>query len=209
MSEACRGAHMLFLDGVYIQPTEGKLRFRQIAPPTAEELQTLLHRITHRVAYKKVFTLQTLPPHATGNSRTRLATEAGFSVHAGVAARADQRDKLERPGGDPLCRYISRPAVSEKRLSLTANGQVRYQLKTPYRDGTTHVIFDRGGHPPNSAWRTVVTPAGRGRRLGMGQPEEADSTPEERRFSATWRNLEAPTSGQVAATRRSWISLPA
>jgi hypothetical protein len=65
-----------------------------------------------------------------------------------VAARADQRDRLERSGGDPLCRYISRPAVSEKRLSLTANGQVRYQLKTPYQDGTTHVIFNRGGHPP-------------------------------------------------------------
>ncbi len=41
-----------------------------------------------------------------------------------------------------LCRYISRPAVSEKRLSLTPNGNVRYQLKTPYRDGTTHVIFE-------------------------------------------------------------------
>ncbi len=125
------------------------------------------HSITYRIALgsqrgKKVFTLQTLPPHATGNSRTRLATEAGFSLHASVAARADQREKvragtareaalgykLERPGGDPLCRYISRPAVSEKRLSLTANGQVRYQLKTPYRDGTTHVIFNRGGHPP-------------------------------------------------------------
>jgi hypothetical protein len=39
-------------------------------------------------------------------------------------ARADERQKLER-----LCRYVSRPAVSEKRLSLTANGQVRYQLK--------------------------------------------------------------------------------
>ena len=37
---------------------------------------------------------------------------------------------------------ISRPAVSEKRLSLTLNGDVRYQLKTPYRDGTTHVIFE-------------------------------------------------------------------
>jgi hypothetical protein len=128
-----------------------------------------------------------------------LATEAGFSVHAGVAAQADQREKvragtareaalgykLERPGGDPLCRYISRPAVAEKRLSLTANGQVRYQLKTPYRDGTTDVIFNRGGHPPNSAWRTVVAPAGRGRRLGMGQPEEADSTPAERRAAMT------------------------
>ena len=34
--------------------------------------------------------------------------------------------KLER-----LCRYITRPAVSEKRLSLTPNGNVRYPLKTP------------------------------------------------------------------------------
>jgi hypothetical protein len=27
------------------------------------------------------------------------------------------------------------------RLSLTLGGNIRYQLKTPYRDGTTHVIF--------------------------------------------------------------------
>ena len=39
-------------------------------------------------------------------------------------------------------RSRERPAVSEKRLSLTQNGQVRYELKTPYRNGTTHVIFD-------------------------------------------------------------------
>ena len=62
---------------------------------------------------------------------------AGFSLHAGVAAKAHQRQKLER-----LCRYISRPAVSEQRLSLTPHGNVRYQLKTPYRDGTMHVIFE-------------------------------------------------------------------
>ncbi len=41
---------MLFLDGVYIQSDEGKLRFRQIAPPTTKELQVLLHSIAHRVA---------------------------------------------------------------------------------------------------------------------------------------------------------------
>jgi len=41
-----------------------------------------------------------------------------------------------------LCRYTTRPAVSEKRLSLTNQGKVRYELKTPYRDGTTHVIFE-------------------------------------------------------------------
>ncbi len=67
----------------------------------------------------------------------QVAKEAGFSLHAGVAAQAWERDKLER-----LCRYISRPAVSEKRLSLTSAGNIRYLLKTPYSDGTTHVIFE-------------------------------------------------------------------
>ena len=56
---------------------------------------------------------------------------AGFSLHAGVATQVNERDKLER-----LCRYITRPAVSTKRLSLTRNGQVRYELKTPWRNGT-------------------------------------------------------------------------
>ena len=37
---------------------------------------------------------------------------------------------------------IRRPAVSEKRMALTPNGKIRYLLKTPYRDGTTHVIFE-------------------------------------------------------------------
>ena len=118
---------------------------------------------------------------------------AGFSLHAGVAARADQRDKLER-----LCRYITRPAVSEKRLSLTSQGQVRYELKTPYRDGTTHVIFEpvdfiaklaalvpkprvnltrfHGVFAPNSKHRALVTPARRGKgskhKAADGQEEQ-------------------------------------
>ena len=58
-------------------------------------------------------------------------------MHAGVATKANERAKLER-----LCRYITRPAVSSKRLSITRNGRVRYELKTPWRNGTTHVIFE-------------------------------------------------------------------
>ena len=34
-----------------------------------------------------------------------------------------------------------------KRLALTSNGNIRYHLKTPCRDGTTDVIFERGGPP--------------------------------------------------------------
>jgi hypothetical protein len=85
-----------------------------------------------------VLTLQTLPDCEAENPLAgTVGTVAGFSLHAGVAARANERDKLER-----LCRYIARPAVSTKRLSLTCNGQVRYELKTPWRNGTTHVIFE-------------------------------------------------------------------
>jgi hypothetical protein len=50
---------------------------------------------------------------------------------------AQDRNKLE-----VLCRYFTRSAVCEKRLALTEHGKIRYQLKTPYRDGTTHVIFE-------------------------------------------------------------------
>jgi len=85
-----------------------------------------------------VFTLQTLPDcRPDSPSANTVGTVAGFSLHAGIATRAKERDKLER-----LCRYIARPAVSTKRLALTRNGQVRYELKTPYNDGTTHVIFE-------------------------------------------------------------------
>ena len=100
--------------------------------------QLLGSSITYRIAVgpqqgRKVYTLPASDePFADGVGKV-----AGFFLHAGVAARAEQRQKLER-----LCRYISRPAIAEKRLSLTPNGNVRYQLKTPYRDGTTHVIFE-------------------------------------------------------------------
>ena len=73
--------------------------------------------ITYRIAVgpqagRKVFTLQTLPAYEQACA-DGVGKGAGFSLHAGVAARADERHKLER-----LCRYVSRPAVSEQRLSL-------------------------------------------------------------------------------------------
>jgi hypothetical protein len=37
---------------------------------------------------------------------------------------------------------VSRPTVSEKRLSLTPSGNIRYQLKTHYSEGATHIIFE-------------------------------------------------------------------
>ena len=148
---------------------------------------------------------QTLPAGDSEETFTdTVGKVAGFSLHAGVAARADERKKLER-----LCRYISRPAVSEKRLSLTPNGNIRYQLKTPYRDGTTHVIFEpldfiarlaalvpkprinltrfHGVFAPNSQYRARVTPAKRGKGAKPKASDEGqEKTPAERRAAMTW-----------------------
>lgn len=155
------------------------------------------HSITYRIAVgpqqgRKVFTLQTIPSWEDDDFGTnQVGKIAGFSLHAGVATKTRERRKLER-----LCRYISRPAVSEKRLALTSQGRVRYQLKTPYRDGTTHVIFEpldfmaklaalvprpranltryHGVLAPNSKQRIYVTPAKRGKGNTLKQGVKAD-----------------------------------
>ena len=72
----------------------------------------------------------------SGRHSEQLGKRAGFSLHAGVACKASQRKKLER-----LCRYITRPAIAEQRLSLASNGNVVVRLKTPYADGTTHIVL--------------------------------------------------------------------
>ncbi len=70
-------------------------------------------------------------------AHTRMAQAHGFSLHAGIAIGGAELEKLER-----LCRYISRPAFATERPTLTPGGGIRYTLKTPYRDGTTHVLFE-------------------------------------------------------------------
>jgi len=104
------------------------------------------HSITYWIAVgprtgQKLFTLQTVPARAEeaeqqGDHRS-AANAGGFSLHAGLDIEPHQRAKLER-----LCCYVSRPPMAEERLALSASGQVRYQPKTPYRDGTTHIVLE-------------------------------------------------------------------
>ncbi|MGG7054841.1 transposase [Nitrosomonas sp. ANs5] len=71
---------------------------------------------------------------ATVNHRKTNAH--GFSLHTGVRCAMNQRKELEH-----LCRYITRPAIANERLTLNDAGQVVLTLKTPYRDGTTHIVM--------------------------------------------------------------------
>ena len=40
------------------------------------------------------------------------------------------------------CRYVLRPPLAEHRLRRLADGRVRLQLKRPWSDGTTHLLFE-------------------------------------------------------------------
>jgi Putative transposase len=120
-------------------------------------------------------------------------------LHAGVGIAPHERKKLER-----LCRYVSRPPVAIERLALTASGEVRYTLKTPYRDGTTRIVLEplnlmarlaalvppprmhqtrsHGVFAPHSKLRAAVTPAHRG--VGAAKQRTADAA-----TSATSRHV--------------------
>jgi hypothetical protein len=129
-----------------------------------------------------------------------VAQYAGFSLHAGIGVEAEQREKIER-----LTRYVSRPPVAIERLDLTAQGQVRYRLKTPYRVGTTHIVLEpldfiarlaalvplprvhltrfHGVFAANAALRAAITPGGRGPGSSKHAVAPESSTPKDVRLS--------------------------
>ena len=105
-------------------------------------------------------------------------------------------------------------------MALTPNGKIRYPLKTPCRDGTTHVIFEpldfiarlaalapesrvnlshlHGVFAPNSKHRIQITPGKQGK--GRGQAKVAannglEKTPEERHRAMTWMQRLKPVFG--------------
>jgi hypothetical protein len=97
--------------------------------------------VTYRIAFgpragQKVLTLRGAMPRED-QARQRLCADIdGFSLHAAVRVEAYDRKRLEQ-----LCRYITRPALSDERVQLNAAGQVKLKLKTPWRYGTTHLVM--------------------------------------------------------------------
>jgi hypothetical protein len=97
---------------------------------------------TYRIALgpragQKVLTLQSLPSPDKPSTPDVCAKLLSFTLHAAVRWRADQRTELEQ-----LCRYITRPAIANERLKRNRAGQVVLQLKSPYKDGTTHIVME-------------------------------------------------------------------
>jgi len=88
-------------------------------------------------AGRKALTLHSVPPLEEASSNPLLARRSGFSLHAATVCEAWQRSRLER-----LCRYITRPPIATKRLSVDDRGRVVYRYKHPFRDGSTHIVLE-------------------------------------------------------------------
>ncbi len=69
------------------------------------------------------------------SSPPRHAHIAGFDLHANVAVPAPDRRRLEQ-----LCRYLLRPPVAQERRRM-GDDRILLTLKTPWADGTRHLLF--------------------------------------------------------------------
>jgi hypothetical protein len=119
----------------------------------------------------------------------RHANLDGFDLHANVAVPREDRARLEQ-----LCRYVLRPAVAQDRLRLSEDGRVVLELKAPWRDGTSHLVFEpldllarlaaliprprvnliiyHGVLAPHAQWRAGVVSYGRAPAVGAAPASE-------------------------------------
>ncbi|MBC8451317.1 MAG: transposase, partial [Planctomycetes bacterium] len=119
----------------------------------------------------------------------------GFSLHAAVRIPAHDRARLEH-----LCRYVARPPFASARLKWSRRGRLLYELRNPWRDGTTHIVFEphvflerlaalippprvplqtyHGVLAPSASWRDDVV------KSRVSAPRTGDTSEEKKRGSA-------------------------
>ena len=132
--------HLLQLDGYYAWDEElARPLFHATAPPTTADVER--PRTAWLWAFEQAARSASCGWGAGGSGRERklppLCAEAAyFNLHAGVRVRAQDRTALER-----LCRYVARPPLSHARLTRHVDGDIALALKTPWSDGTSHVLL--------------------------------------------------------------------
>jgi hypothetical protein len=121
----------------------------------------------------------------------RVPQHGGMSLHAAVAVPARDRRRLQS-----LCRYVGRPPLANDRLEELPDGRLALRLKTPWRDGTSHILMERselierlvplippprahqvryhGILAPCASWRDRVVPAGDAAIAAAGRKPEVE-----------------------------------
>ena len=136
---------------------------------------------------------------------SRCVQVNGFSLHANVVIRWHRRDQLEK-----LIGYVARSSLSTKRMSLSENGDIKYELKNKWSNGATHVLLSPlelieklcalvplprmhlvrywGVLAPNSRLRKGVIP-GKTRAELKEREEEQEESDKEKKSNSKWSKL--------------------
>ncbi len=135
--------HTLVLDGVYAGPSHSPGDFAALPPPETEDVACVLAGTARRILRRLGDRVEPIAEDDAGVEPQavvppRCVRQGGMSLHADVAVPARDRKRLER-----LCRYVARPPLALGRLEAITDGRLAYRLKTPWRDGTTHVVMER------------------------------------------------------------------
>ena len=108
------------------------------------------HSITYRIALgphqgRKAFMLQSVPPREEPPGSERVAQASGFSLHAGVAAEADQRGTLERVTGLEEARAVA--GIVEATITLRPGQEL-----VPLPEGSRYLgfLFSRAEKPEDA-----------------------------------------------------------
>ena len=162
--------HTLIPEGVYHQQTDGQVRFEAVIGPSRAEVEALLAEIVEAVrrmlerrggptdgsvtleamadaSQRQLQLLGPAPGQPIDRERAALpgppgeawlsVAHEGFTLNAQVRVEADDPEGLER-----LCRYVARPAIAQDRLRLLEGDRIALELRRPWRDGTTELVFD-------------------------------------------------------------------
>jgi hypothetical protein len=154
--------HCLVPDGVFNTTSgdpDGRRQFLDLPAPTDDEVEAINRKVARRVlilfrrlddeatppqdetlaiTYAEALQpslpwLSEEPPMRKGR---RCSNLQGFSLHANVRFRGEDRQRLER-----LCRYGLRPPFALERLERSSTGHIAYRMKRPAPSGATHRIM--------------------------------------------------------------------
>jgi hypothetical protein len=131
----------------------------------------------------------------------------GFSLHAKRKVEAHDRAGLEK-----LCSYITRPPLAAGTLQKISDDRLVFKLKSPWSDGTTHLLLSphelleklasivappranttryHGCLAPNSHLRSKVVPTSTGdRKADFGDDDDVRKKPGSSKYRLSWSAL--------------------
>jgi hypothetical protein len=173
---------------IALGPRAGRRVMRLVQDPDPEELE-------HKRKFKS----------------TRHARFKGFDLYASPPVPPHDRNRLER-----MLRYMLRPPIAQGRLREMADGKIALDLKQPWDDGTSSIVFEplellekiaaiiprpqsnqiiyHGVLGPAAKWRKQVVKYGRPEIPDM-TAVETDAEPEPENGYIPWSDLMKRTFG--------------